>query len=402
MRRLTKPRRVAVYRAEVLPISETFIKKQLCSLSAWKGILIGRKRLTNGLGLSGLCIKTVRSQDERFASRLVWLFLRTFGLAALAEAAWLRRVECSLFHVHFGVDAVDIWPSLCRLNVPVVVTLHGYDVNKKTEWWQSGLGGERHRNYHERLVEMAGNKNVNFIAVSAAIKRKAILLGLPEGKIRILHIGVDTGEFVPGPLPIEQRPLRILFVGRLVEKKGCEVLLRAMHRVQKLVPAADLQIIGDGPLREKCQALASELGVRANFLGSQPSSRIGTALGEARVFCLPSITASDGDAEGLPIVLLEAQACAVPVVTSAIGGREDGIIEGKTGLAFEEGDESTLADHLITLLTDTEKLRMMSNNAVAFVKDRFEISACTEHLEEYYDELVREEVLTPDFHSRAK
>ena len=115
------------------------------------------------------------------------------------------------------------------------------------------------------------------------------MYGIPEHKVSVLHIGVDHQTFSLGKTPIHERPLRVLFVGRLVEKKAAGVLIRAMAQVQQLVPQAELTIVGDGPQREEFQQLADKLNVKVNFLGEMPNDRVRAQLHEARIFCLPSL-----------------------------------------------------------------------------------------------------------------
>ena len=189
---------------------------------------------------------------------------RLVGLESALVKRWLSGLRANLMHVHFGMDAVAVWPVI-PVQIPMVVTLHGYDVTIETAWWQAGLGGYRNRFYHRALFEMAQQSRVYFVAVSQTIRQRAIQLGIPESKVRVFHIGVDIEAFAPGPVPLQLRPRRILFVGRLVEKKGCDVLIRAVHELTSSVPDVEIVIVGDGPLRASCEALVAKLEVNAKF-----------------------------------------------------------------------------------------------------------------------------------------
>jgi glycosyltransferase involved in cell wall biosynthesis len=129
--------------------------------------------------------------------------------------------------------------------------------------------------------------------------------------------------------------------------------------------------------------------VPVSFLGSLSSQQIKEELQQTRVFCSPSVTAENGDAEGLPIVILEAQACAIPVVTSARGGVREGIIDGVTGLAFKEGDVACLSNHLLRLLQDGKTAAAMGNAGRHNMEEKFDLGRCTESLERLYDKLIR-------------
>ena len=111
-------------------------------------------------------------------------------------------------------------------------------------------------------------------------------------------------------------------------------------------------------------------------------------LAEARVLCLPSITAESGDAEGLPLVILEAQASGVPVVTSARGGATEGIVDGETGYAFAERDVDVMVDRLVRLLTDDVLAARFSDAGPAFIAKEHDLYWHTAALETLYDQLA--------------
>lgn len=192
------------------------------------------------------------------------------------------------------------------------------------------------RLYPHRLLQLAVEPRVRFVAVSDALRQRAIEYGIPSEKIEVSYIGIDSTRFRPGQVPICQRDLQVLFVGRLVEKKGCRVLIEAMARVRQQLPQAKLTVIGDGVLRGELEVQAAKQGAPVTFLGARSTDDVKAEINKSRVLCLPSITASSGDAEGFGIVLLEAQASGVPVVTSALGGATEGILEGATGFPSQQ------------------------------------------------------------------
>ncbi len=283
------------------------------------------------------------------------------------------------------MDALDAWPLARALNLPMLVTLHGYDINTYRKWWEAGNAGIRMRFYPRRLLRLAQQPRVNFIAVSEALRQRAINFGIPAEKIALNYIGIDTSKFTTGQLPIAQRLPHVLFVGRLVEKKGCQYLIDAMSVVQRDVPAAQLIIVGDGPLRHDLEHAARKNGIHATFRGTQSSTDVKRELDAARVFCLPSVTAKNGDAEGFGLVLLEAQASGVPVVTSALGGATEGIRDGVTGFSFAERDVGALARILVNLLKENAILVHMAEQAPQYVSTEFDLTRCTGRLEILYD-----------------
>jgi len=382
---MRQSRKILVYKGDLLPYSETFIREQVRMLVRWQGVLVGERLLPAGLPLDELDVRLVGFRRQllhrlaRACNRLVTL--------PPNKPARLRAERAQLLHVHFGTDAYLIWPVARHLDLPVLVTLHGYDINTDRQWWESGRGGFVLRHYPKGLLAIARDPRVHFIAVSRAIKERAIEVGIPAEKISINYIGVDTHSFVPGGPPLAQRN-EVLFVGRLVEKKGCRYLIEAFSQVQERFPDARLVIVGNGPQEPKLRARAQQLGVRVEFAGSLSPREVCERLHRARVFCLPSITASNGDAEGLGIVLLEAQAAGVPVITSARGGADEGIVHGSTGFAHAEKDVAALRDGLAALLGNDELATRFGAGGRQHMVQNMDIRDCVARLETIYDRHV--------------
>ena len=340
----------------------------------------------NGLSFSTLFANSLRGKVARRIDQLLEVGI---GYSP-AKLKMLRRSRPSLLHVHFATDAVRIWPTAKKLGIPFLVTLHGYDINTHADWWRAGHGGKLMRKYPEQLLAMAQEPQVSFIAVSETIRRTALAYGLPSEKIIIKHIGIPTGNFLPGIIPPSKRGHDILFVGRLVEKKGANYLIQAASLMRSRVPTLRLILIGQGSdaEREVLEKQALELGVNAVFMGGQPHTEVRRQLGLARALCLPSITSSNGDAEGLPISVLEAQAAGVPVVTTATGGCAEAVVNGTTGFLVAERDVQHLAASLETLMLDGARADQMGKSATEHIRTKFDINTCTAELERHYDLLV--------------
>lgn len=373
-------KRVAIFRSDLLRISETFIYEQARALTAWEPLLLGLREVKGGLDTPNVQRVIVNSGFFRFLNPLRFLF--GSPLPSLVRA--IKELDVELVHVHFGTDATDIWPSVKLTGLPMVVTLHGYDINIFREWWETGKGGMRRRTYPRRLLQMAEDPSVAFIAVSEAIRRRAIEYGIAPAKVKVVYIGVDTERFKPSGCPVELRAKRVLFVGRMVPKKAPVLLVEAFVSVHKKVPDAELVMIGDGPLRQRTELVAKELGVPVRFLGARNADEIRTELGESRVLCLPSITVDNGDAEGFGLVILEAQACGVPVVSSALGGAEEGLLDGETGFHFSESCVEDLARHLVSLLKDDDMARSYSVRGRDFAVKKFDIRRTVDRVQEVY------------------
>lgn len=381
-------KKVIIFRNDLLLRSETFIKEQARFLVHWAPVLVGYNSVKDGLDLGGLETRIIPGAAAKTLGRYALRLRQFLGRPHQPTVLALRATGAGVVHAHFGTDATDIWPSVKAVGLPMVVTLHGYDINIHRNWWEAGHGGIHRRVYPRRLLQLAHEPTVHFIAVSHAIKRRAIEYGIPEDKITVCYIGVDTERFKPGGLPAAQRRKRILFVGRMVEKKAPLLLIRAFAEVRKQVPEAELAMIGDGPLLNDARLLARALDVPVEFLGVQNTDVVLAQLHLARVFCLPSVTAESGDAEGFGLVILEAQASGVPVVTSALGGAAEGVLDGLTGHIFEEHDMHAMVQGLLGFIGVGPARVAASAAATQYVQARFDVRDCSARLEHIFDRFV--------------
>lgn len=375
---------VVIFKRKLLAVSETFIRDQAIALAqtkSWKPILLARKKDKNGI--------TIPVVDQIYASnKLAFLeeLFFIFNLPFLDLRRKLIKLNPDLLHIHFGTQAVKYWPTFRTLNIPILITLHGADINLYKSYWEKGKKGFAGRFYPKRLINLANQPNVLFIAVSEAIKKRAIEYGIPESKIKVSYIGTDTSIFPPSKCPLPQRPNKILFIGRFVDKKKPDALIKAFVDVKKIIPDARLDMIGTGPLLSSCKSLAKEFELDINFLGNLTSEQVSQALQDTKVFCLPSVTAESGDAEGFGIVLLEAMASGVPCITSARGGAGEGVINNETGICFTENNISELTDGLVKILSDSTLAERFSKAGIERVTSLFDNRITSQHLISIYDQ----------------
>lgn len=221
-----------------------------------------------------------------------------------------------------------------------------------------------------------------FLAVSKYIKGRLVDVGFPPEKVVVHYNGVDTGLFRPDP-ETEREPV-VLFVGRLVEKKGCEYLVRAMARVQEDVPEAELVAIGTGPLRAQLEELARKTLRRYRFLGALPPEEVRAWMGRSSVLSVPSVTASTGDAEGFGLVFAEAQAMGLPVASFDGGPIPEVVAHGETGFLAPERNWEVLAGYISRVLRDENLRRQMGERGVDRVREKFDLRERTSALEEIY------------------
>jgi len=267
-----------------------------------------------------------------------------------------------------------------------VTTLHGYEVGRSPRnLLMSGrLSWMRYALSRRKLIR-GGDL---FVAVSEALRRRALDQGYPAERT-ITHLGgVDLNRFPPNREAAEEG--LILHVGRLVEKKGSALLIEAFAEVSRAVPQARLAIAGDGPLRQRLEAIAAKLRLsdRIFFLGQQSQAEVAGWMERAWLLAVPSLTAKDGDAEGLPTVIFEAAAAGLPVVASDHGGIAEGVTDGGSGFVVPEGDAGALTARMLDLLRSPSLRERMGQAARLLAETRFDAVRQTAVLEGHYDRLV--------------
>ncbi len=367
-----------IYRNDLLRLSETFIHAQGNALRSFTPQFIGLSPVTNGLPVDSPILLTKKESSAARISKALYQ-ISGFGPSFHSRA---RQSGAELIHAHFFPDGIAAMALSESLEIPLIVTLHGYDVTRRQDLSKGTLADRLQIKCGRKLWDTASL----FICVSEFIRQQAIESGFPPNKLRVHYTGSDLQYFCPSTLI--RKPELVLFVGRLVEKKGCRYLIKAMAEVQRKHPRAELVIIGDGPERPGLETLSRELEVNARFLGPQPRNVIRDWLMMARIFCGPSITASDGDSEGLGMVFSEAQATGLPVVSFSHGGIPEVVRHGETGLLAPERDDKLLAEFLLQLIEDDSFWSDCSERGVEWTAQRFDLRIQTRELEGIYREVV--------------
>jgi colanic acid/amylovoran biosynthesis glycosyltransferase len=370
---------VLVYRSQLLGPSETFIQSQAAFMETFRAFFVGRSRVP-GIELPADSVwvanqggKLGKLQDIRF---------RVLGPGSECLNR-LREQKPRIIHGHFGPDSCEAIPLASALHIPLVVTFHGFDATLT----DAALGQTRQGRRYLRALPALRKKTDLFLAVSEFIaKRATAQRGIPADRIRVHYIGVDAEKFRPPVAP--NRKTQVLFVGRLVEKKGCEFLIKAMASVQQELPEAELIVIGDGPRRQELENEARNSLKKFRFMGVQTSAVVQQQMQEAALLCVPSVTASDGDSEGLPIAVYEAQASGLPVAAFASAGIPEAITHGETGFLAPERDWKQLGEYLVLLLKSAELRERFSRAAREQIEQKFNIRKQSASLERIYEEVI--------------
>ncbi len=369
---------VLVYEDHLLPCSQTFVQSQAESLRRFTPYYVGIRPVRDGLTLpEERCI--LLNQGGWFgAAREGFFRLAGFAPGLINR---LRSLNAVLVHAHFGPDALNALVLARGLGLPLIVTHHGYDVTTKAEFPVSYA----HRRYLRRKPVLQRNGQL-FLAVSHYIRDRLIGQGFPQDRVRIHYVGVDTSLFSP-PEERNREPV-VLFVGRLVENKGCTFLLRAMAKVRTKCPEARLVVVGEGQLREKLEAEARSMVPDCIFLGQQPQSVIRDWMARASVLCVPCVTAENGVSEAFGLVFIEAQAMGLPVVSFASGGIAEAVADGVTGYLIKEKDVQGLASGITRLLRNPALWTKFSTAGIARVRSKFNLNVQSRELESLYEQVL--------------
>ena len=366
---------VLIFRKQILPYSETFIADQGRFLPTYTPYFVGFQRNSSGASLLKNSEVIVL---EQYTS-LLGLQKLKFRLGMQANQAWLSTLiatKSDLIHAHFATDAVDAMRLSESLGIPFVATVHGYDITKSGE----------SKSYLKKRKQMFRQAS-KIIAVSKFIESQLIEKGCPNDLIIQHYIGIDVGKFSGDK--VESDVPTILFIGRLVEKKGCTYLLEAASRLKSSFPDLLVNIVGTGPLQASLEQQAKDASLRVNFLGAQTPEQIKKLMLESWVFSTPSITAVNGNAEGLGMVFLEAQALRTPVVSFKSGGVVEAVEDGVSGLLCNEKDVDKLTDNLRILLADKQERINFGDNGRQRVVEKFNIVEQCKSLELIYNSVTR-------------
>ncbi|MCG8553077.1 MAG: glycosyltransferase family 4 protein, partial [Desulfobacterales bacterium] len=277
----------------------------------------------------------------------------------------IKEEKTDVIHSHWiipqGLAAV-ICRGLFRIQVPIVVTSHGGDL--------FGLKSAMMTSIKRFVLARADHVTV----VSRAMKTYCIRhLGCDPDKISVRSMGVDLKkQFVPSQ--DRPDPLKLVFVGRLVEKKGADILIRAMRIILAEIPDARLDIFGDGPELEPCKNLANDLKVsdHIRFHGAEPNSRVHICYQKAGIAVMPFRIAKDGDQEGLGLTTVEAIGCGCSVVASNLVAVRDVIEDGQTGFLVTPEDPKLLANKIISIIKALTKSKILCPGARQQVLKKFD------------------------------
>jgi len=256
-------------------------------------------------------------------------------------------------HAHFAHDPALIGLLVRRLcGLPFTFTAHARDLYQIPEPALRGRAREA------RAIVTCCRVNADHI-------REVVGDGGPP--VELIHHGVDLATFRPAPSRPDNAVPEVVSVGRLVEKKGFDDLLRALALLRDRGRRLHCVIHGDGPCRAELEALRDRLGLAGvvEFAGARTQAELLGVYQRADVFALTPRVTGDGDRDGIPNVLVEAMACGLPVVSTRAGGVEELVTDGADGLLAPAGDIGAIAARLDELLLDPGRRHRLGEAAAA-------------------------------------
>ncbi len=363
-------RRVAMFREDFLPFSQTFVFEEIRLLKRHQVDVFAWRRLN----------ETLFPYERVHVGGL--LFLLTGYSGAFHSQFQTRHYE--LIHGHFGTSGMYALPYASRYRLPLVVTFHGVDVTVLNSWARF----LPHRWPYTWLAPRLLSRMTLGLCVSHEIRDRLRALGAPADRLVIHRLGIDLDQFTAGPRDANR--IEIAMVGRLVEKKGFEYGLHAFARVARRAPNAALTVIGDGPRRRSLEQLARglDIGDRVTFTGVLPGRAVSERLRQSDILLAPSVTGRDGNREGSPMVVKEASASEVVPVSTFHAGIPEIVEDGLTGFLVPERDVDALAHRLERLVGDRGLRTQMGRAARDKMRREFDNRAQVAELETLYDRVV--------------
>lgn len=287
-----------------------------------------------------------------YISKILYqLGLKRIGTFPPSFVAWIlcKRYRPNVLIAEFGFHAIRMMDAASWAGIPLVVQFHGSDAFARRRTTPDLL--ERYR----RLFKVAAR----VIVKSHPMRNQLLWFGASPDQLVVSPCGADSSLFY-GACPGEAPPV-FVSVGRFVPKKAPLLTIRAFAEACSSLPAAfarelRLVMVGDGPLLSDSRCLVSDLNLEGqiSFLGLCDSVKVAELMRSGRAFLQHSMVAPDGDSEGSPVSIVEAQLSGLPVISTRHAGIPEVVVDGETGYLVHEGDVSGMAAFIARLAEDAD------------------------------------------------
>lgn len=361
---MTEPRHFLAYCDKLFTPSESFIPRGYRSFSALMPVYIGHD-------LKGPVPDGAKVIELGPEHGLV-------GETGFKQAGWvtpklrarLEALKPVAIHASFGKSGAYALPLSRALNLPLAVTYYGGDATKTANTKRSLI-----RVYNRRRRQLWREARL-ILPCSDFIRRELLRHGAPDEKMVVHHNTADPDMFRPGP-----KSNLLVFAGRWTEKKGIDTLIAALARIPQALQGWTVRLIGDGALKPALVQDLASAGIRAELPGWVPADQMRHHWAEAAIACVPSRRARSGDAEGLPLVCIEAMLSGCALAATRHAGIPECVLDGETGYLVEEGDDAELAARLAELLRDPEATAAMGAAGRELALSKFNLKTQSAKLE---------------------
>jgi colanic acid/amylovoran biosynthesis glycosyltransferase len=372
---------------KLLPPTSTFIRNQVVYQSRYEPHIMYAEYVQGSMADELRSIIFCREVVTGNASTWLYRKFRILTPGVINRAVnFIRELNPAIIHVHYGVDMITFSKILEKVNIPVVVSFYGYDCTSFPKRF-NGLG----KYWLQKRVFRHKNLKAVF-AMSPDMEKDLLAIGCPKELIRIHYYGSECKTFSFDRDYSDNETVNFTIISGLTAKKGHLVLLEAWKQLIGMTEKkVQLNIIGTGELREEIEKFIRENKLDTVKLAGPVqygSEAHHSALQTSDVFVHPSVTAPNGDKEGIPGAVIEAMANGLPVISTFHAGIPSVIENGHTGILVQEYNIQQLAEALL-LLTENPALReKIGRNARLFAISSLDIQPREMELEELYDEAI--------------
>jgi len=295
---------------------------------------------------------------------------------------FVKKNNPVIFHAHMGHEGARWLSFIKRTNKCLITTFYGHDVSQlgRLGYW---------KNKYSKLFSYG----TFFLAEGSYLKQQLIELGCPEEKIIVQHLGVDIQKY-PKKSFESQNHIKIIQICSFREKKGIEYSLEALALLKKRFSDFTFTLIGGGEefYTKKIDTLIISYGLEDNvFLpGIVSHQEMLLELKNSDIFLHPSITAKDGDNEGgAPVIIIEAAAIGLPVVSTFHADIPEVVIHNKSGLLADEGNSNQISEYLFELCGNFELRRRMGLSAMEHIRLHYNLDLQLKKLESIYFDTIK-------------
>lgn len=357
---------VLAYADQMFTPSESFIHRSYRAFDVVEPVFIGHKlRSAPPAGVRAIELGPLHGSGGEAA-------FKQFGAVSEALLQRLKDEKPIAIHAHFGKSGAYALPLARALKLPLVVTYYGGDATKTQNTQDNPL-----RVYNRRRAAL-WREAALILPCSDFIRRELEAKGCPPDKMVVHYNAADPDRFSPG-----KKKNILLFAGRWTEKKGIETLIAALARLGPKINGWRVRLLGDGELKAPLVKALQDANVDAELPGWIPADEMPKHFAEAAIVCVPSQRARSGDAEGLPLVCVEAMLSGCALAATYHAGIPECVEDGRTGYLVAERDAVALADRIGRLLDDPAQTRAMGEAGRALALEKFNVQTLSRTLQSH-------------------